>query len=53
MNMTAYDEERVLNEQEVALGGQERVEMSRGHCVAMKKQRNWKESSSLKPCLKF
>ena len=31
-----------------ALVGQERVERSRGHYVAMRKARNWRESSSMK-----
>ena len=36
-----------------ALGGQERVEWSIGLYVAIRGWRNWIESGSLKPCLKF
>ena len=50
MNMMAHDD-RVPNERGGgggALSGQERVEWSRGHCATMRKQRNWRDSSSLK-----
>ena len=54
MNMMVCDDERAPNEQgRGALGGQERVEWSREHYVAMRGRRNWIESSRLKPCLKF